>query len=396
MRPGILDVQALPRLGDAAGDPFAHGDPDLQRLGSLLLRNLRAQHSAVWVDEIQRRAVGVQHLACLDRHRLEHLVQNVLRRHVVGQVDRLQELLEFLGDVRQHIDELRVGEARHVLFEIPLAVQPLERRHEMAGVGHRAGRERGDASVFQREDAVRDVQDAVVVRDQQDGAAVLLRQLVEYVHDLAPRLLVQSRGRLVRQDDFRFVDQSPRDCDPLLLPARHLAGKVVHAVPQPHLLEQLDAALPRLAPTDGGVDVEGHLDVLARGERVEQVVGLEDESDVAAHLHHRLRAGAAQLLVQNAEAAVLHRAQGADQSQEGRFSRTGGPRADDDLAREYLRRDVEQDLLPELPLAEVVIQVADRDQWFHMETRLRTPRPDPPSGACAWPGLRRPGTSARS
>ena len=67
--------------------------------------------------------------------------------------------------------------------------------------------------------------------------------------------------------------------------------------------------------------LERHLHVLARRQRVEQVVRLEDVADAPAHADERGLARAAELLAEHAEAPLLRRAERADEREERRLAR---------------------------------------------------------------------------
>ena len=113
-------------------------------------------------------------------------------------------------------------------------------------VGDRVG-ERRQPAVLEVDDAVGDVEDAVVVRDQQDGDALLLGEVVHQVDDVAAGLLVERRGRLVGEDDARPRGERARDRDALLLAARELAREVVEPLAEADRLEHRDGA-PRAPP----------------------------------------------------------------------------------------------------------------------------------------------------
>jgi hypothetical protein len=79
-------------------------------------------------------------------------------------------------------------------------------------------------AVLHRQDPIGDVEDAVVVGDQQDRAALLARQLLHQGHDIAARAAVQSRGGFIGQQQRWLMDQGASYGDPLLLPAGELVG----------------------------------------------------------------------------------------------------------------------------------------------------------------------------
>src|SRR5215472_6297157 len=118
-----------------------------------------------------------------------------------------------------------------------------------------------------------------VVGDHDDRLAELAHAPAEQVQDLRTGPGVEVAGRLVGEDDLRSADQRPRDGDPLLLPAGQLGG----AVPQPRAQANRvhDGAEPGLVGR-AARDIQREGDVVPRGERGQQVVGLEDEADVVA------------------------------------------------------------------------------------------------------------------
>jgi len=81
-----------------------------------------------------------------------------------------------------------------------------------------------DRPVDHVDDTVGDIEDAVVVRDQQDRAPLAFGQLLEEGDDLASRFLVQRGGGLVGQDELGPMGQGPGDRHPLLLAAGHGPG----------------------------------------------------------------------------------------------------------------------------------------------------------------------------
>ena len=70
------------------------------------------------------------------------------------------------------------------------------------------------------------------------------------------------------------------------------------------------------------VQFKCHLDVLIRSQRFEQVVALEDEADAAADADEFAARLALQFAAVDADAAILERAQTADQRQQRRLART--------------------------------------------------------------------------
>jgi hypothetical protein len=75
----------------------------------------------------------------------------------------------------------------------------------------------------------RDRRDLGIVRDDDDGAALLV-QVAEQRQDVAARCRVQVSGGLVRQDEVGVGHESARDGHALLLASRELGRPVVDPV----------------------------------------------------------------------------------------------------------------------------------------------------------------------
>ena len=212
------------------------------------------------------------------------------------------------------------------------------------------------------QDAVGDVEDAVVVGDEQDRRAALAGQRLHAIDHFAARGLVEGRGRLVRQHHRRFPDERPRDRHALALAAgqlvRPLAGVLAEADGFEHrvgLARQVGArGPPRHA--------QAQLHVLRGAERAEQVVLLEDEADALPDVLERRAPGAVEPVAEHAQRAFLRRPQGANQREQRGLARTRRARDDHDLACRDRGRHVEQDLAAQRALAIVVAEVFDDDR----------------------------------
>src|SRR5687767_14793018 len=71
-------------------------------------------------------------------------------------------------------------------------------------------------------DAVAELEDARVVRDDEDAAVALEGDVLQELHDLPAGLAVEARSGLVADDEARLRDQGARDRHALLLTAREL------------------------------------------------------------------------------------------------------------------------------------------------------------------------------
>jgi hypothetical protein len=103
------------------------------------------------------------------------------------------------------------------------------------------------------ENAIGDVEDAVVVRHDDHGRAALSRQATEEIDHVAPRLLVERRRRLVGEHEAWPADERPRHGHALLLARRELVGCFV-AISRPTARSSRGRAPPRCAarPARGG------------------------------------------------------------------------------------------------------------------------------------------------
>ena len=135
-----------------------------------------------------------------------------------------------------------------------------------------------EVSILQLQDEVVGRDEALVVRDDHQGALPQALVLPEEVEDLVAGLRVELTGWLVGQDEHRVLDQRPRDRHALLLAPRQLVRAVVEAGSQADLGDQIDGLLPpgRRAPQGQ----EWDQDVVDGGEVLDQVEGREDEADL--------------------------------------------------------------------------------------------------------------------
>src|SRR5690606_25018894 len=136
---------------------------------------------------------------------------------------------------------------------------------------------------------------------------------------------VEVPGGFVSEEDSWLVDERPRDRDALLFAPGELRRIMVQAFRQSDFLEQ---------PARGGFDpalaaeFQGHHDVLDRGERRNELEGLEDETreliaDPGAAVLVELR----EVLSGKTDRAARGCVQSRAETQQGCLPRTG--RADD-------------------------------------------------------------------
>src|SRR5262245_31804103 len=167
-------------------------------------------------------------------------------------------------------------------------------------------------------------------------------------------MFVQGSGRLVGENDFWAVSKATGDSDALFLAAGEAIGLVAEA------LAEAEAGEKRFRPVVDLVfweveQLHGHADILYGGQGAEKVVGLEDEADVAAGLDEIGRRGTGELAAEHLEAAFLHGAEGANESQKRGFAGAGGTGHDHNLALVGVKLVAKQDLLAGFALAVVVV-----------------------------------------
>ena len=118
-----------------------------------------------------------------------------------------------------------------------------------------------------------------VMRHEDDRQPALGAQLLDEVEHGAAGFGVEAAGRLVREQDRGLVRQRSGDRDALALPTRQLRRPIALPTFEPDGTQKGSSALPPLA--SGQAELEHrHLDVLDRRQGGQQVVELEDHSDV--------------------------------------------------------------------------------------------------------------------
>ena len=118
-----------------------------------------------------------------------------------------------------------------------------------------------------------------IVRDHDDGLALLPVQGLEQVENLVSALAIQIACWLVAEQERRVAHDRARDSDALLLSAGELTGIVLGAILEPH---DGECGLHVLAPLRATQvrQQQRNLDVSLGGQHGEQVVELEHEADM--------------------------------------------------------------------------------------------------------------------
>src|SRR5215204_5713591 len=145
--------------------------------------------------------------------------------------------------------------------------------------------------------------------------------------------VVQVRGRLIGQDQWRIVGEGAGDGDALLLTARQVAWAVVEALAEPEAVQQLFGAGPGLSGWHPGRP-QWRLDVVAGGQAGHQVEGLEHYPHaVAPVLGEGGPAEGGHLGVADPDRARRRPQDRGQGRQQGRLARAAGPEQQHQLAR---------------------------------------------------------------
>ncbi len=129
--------------------------------------------------------------------------------------------------------------------------------------------------------------DAEVVRNEDERHLVRALQLPQELQNRCLNGHVESRGRLIGNEEIGLAADCHGDHDTLFLPTGELVGIAVEdqlRVREPNLLEELNCPLPCLLPAHTAVEHERFHDLLSAAEdRVQRGHGfLEDHGDVVS------------------------------------------------------------------------------------------------------------------
>lgn len=109
-----------------------------------------------------------------------------------------------------------------------------------------------DAPVAQAQHAIGHAGDGGVVRDDDDGAAVLVIDILHELQDFLGRLVVERARGLVAQQQTRVLDERTADGAALLLAARNLTRELVAVLVEAQRTQQvvdIERVLDRCAVT---------------------------------------------------------------------------------------------------------------------------------------------------
>ena len=164
----------------------------------------------------------------------------------------------------------------------------------------------------------------LVVGHVEDRHVEVLLDVLELELHVGAELLVERAQRLVHQEDARPEDEGPRQRDALLLAAGELARQPLLVAGEPHQLERLADAPPRLGAR-ASCDLERERHVLRHGQMGEHRVALEYHPELAAlgrqgghrpAVHEHLAAGRIREARDHHEGRGLARSARAEQREE--------------------------------------------------------------------------------
>src|SRR5947208_8145659 len=260
---------------------------------------------------------------------------------------------------------IRAGHVQHAtergdLFDFRQLFQPHRERGKILA-SDRPGEKRlaGDHLVrgtLCQELAVEDVSELVaalglvhVMRAHENGDAAR-GQRMQLVPEIAPRLGIHARRRLVEKQELRIVQQTRSEREPLLPASRQGSGELVRTILETELFElALDALVAVLHAVHAGDEAK----ILADGEVDPERESLGHVADVPLDLF-RL----AQHVVAEASALpAVGREQPADHPDRGRLATAVGSQKTEDLAAPHGEREI----LHGVVLAEVLVDAAHVD-----------------------------------
>ena len=107
-------------------------------------------------------------------------------------------------------------------------IEDLEPLFDVRCVGHHA-------AVAEDQHPFRVASDILVVRDQNDGDALVFVQIAKEFDDFPAGPGVEISGGFVSHQDGGAIHEGSSDRDSLLLPSRQLSRMMIQAIAQPHL-----------------------------------------------------------------------------------------------------------------------------------------------------------------
>src|SRR5262245_33623433 len=186
----------------------------------------------------------------------------------------------------------------------------------------------------------------VIVGGDDDGGAEPVK-LDEQAQQPARHLRIDVAGRLVGEQQLRFVDDGPSDGGALLFSARQYGRKGMHAIAQSNPLQKIGHVLLVVRNALAG-DTQRKGNVLPGAEVIEQPEILEDNADPAPELRPPRRRDTTDILPQHVD-LPLRRLHGHEQeTQQRRLAGSGRARQEMERARTQMEARIPQHMVASL------------------------------------------------
>ena len=198
---------------------------------------------------------------------------------------------------------------------------------------------RTNGAIFEEHDAVGNVADSRIVRDDDDGAAVLVCDAGEQPRDVGTACGVERGRRLVGEDQIGIADHRARNRDALLLAAAELVRVRVRPMCQTEHGKRSAACF-----FDRGAfratELQGHGHVFPGPERRQQIVVLENETDLIPSKDAQVvLRGALDRAVADVDTPGGRLADAAQDLQQRAFAASRRAHEEEDLAATHVERD---------------------------------------------------------
>jgi acyl-CoA thioesterase-1 len=202
-----------------------------------------------------------------------------------------------------------------------------------------------DEAVAEDDAAIGAGGEGFLVRDHDHRRALLAIHGEEQVKDCAAGGAIEIASGLVGEEDGRFEGEGAGEGDALLFAAGKLHGVVIEAALEADAVQEFAGAIA--GSGIGAREFHGQEHVLLGGERGNQVVGLEDETDLAApQERHFVLAQMRNLLAIQNYLSRSRRIEAGQQTEQGAFTAAGGSHDRGELAPGNLEIDAFENFDP--------------------------------------------------
>jgi hypothetical protein len=118
------------------------------------------------------------------------------------------------------------------------------------------------------------------MRDDQNGRVLIVSGGAQQLDDVLAVLPVEGGGRLIGEDEARLLDERSANRDTLLFTAGQLQRPQLCLFRQAEHVEHLSCFLAGFPERRAGAPAEDHFQLFAGGQGREEIVALEDETEV--------------------------------------------------------------------------------------------------------------------